>query len=275
MWRWPSHLLTVLAAHGFVMIKKILKKYREEGMDGIESAVLGRIVKARGVHPIQGALRTLRKKDFVCIVQIGAFVGATDNDPICSFLKDTVALKTKLKAVLVEPVKEYYDKLKLNYHDLPGVHFENVAIAQESGPHKFYRLGVDPVAHGFPSWLAQLGSLKEERMTTMWDNCERSEDCKAFYLEHRVVETIDCITSHQLFDRHGIKEIDLLQIDAEGYDYEILRTVDFKKVRPRFINYERMLLLNKEPECRAMMRAAGYRLIDFEQDTFCVRKGRL
>ena len=256
------------------MIKRIMKKYRAEGLGGIDSALRSKFARMRGVHPVQAALRTLRKKDSVCIVQIGAFVGATDNDPIHRFLKDIAASKTTLKAVLVEPVRQYYEQLKANYRDVPGVHCENVAIAQTCGPHKFYRLGVDPVDYGFPAWLSQLGSLKEERMTTMWDNCERSEDCKAFYLQHRVVETIDCITSHQLFERHAIKEVDLLQIDAEGYDYEILRTVDFNILRPRFINYERMLLLEKEPECRAMMRAAGYRLIDYQQDTFCVRKQR-
>lgn len=220
-------------------------------------------------------MRNLKKKDSVCLVQIGAFIGATDNDPIYRFLQETKDSKTRLQAVLVEPVEEFFEQLKENYRGLRGVSFENVAIAKTFGPQKFYRLGVDPAAYGFPAWLSQLGSLKEERMTTMWDNCERSEDCKAFYLKHRVVETIDCITSHQLFERHAITEIDLLQIDAEGYDYEILRTVDFTKIRPRFINYERMLLQDKEPECRAMMRAAGYRLVDFQQDTFCVRKSRL
>ena len=108
-------------------------------------------------------------------------------------------------------------------------------------------------------------------MTTMWDTCERSEDCKSFYLKHRVVDMIDCITSAELFKRHGIEEFDLLQIDAEGYDYEILSSIDFKKIRPKFINYERMLLGEKELTCRAMMRAADYRLVDYQQDTFCVR----
>lgn len=252
------------------MLKKILKKYEREGWGGINTAVLSRIAQARGIHPIEDALRKLKKKDSVCLVQIGAFIGATDNDPIYRFLQETKDSKTRLQAVLVEPVKEFFEQLKENYRGLRGVSFENVAIAKTFGPQRFYRLGVDPVAYGFPAWLSQLGSLKEERMTIMWDSCERSEDCKNFYLKHRVVDTIDCITSDILFEKHGIKDLDLLQIDAEGYDFEILSSIDFEKVRPTFINYERMLLGEKEPECRAMMRAAGYRLIDYQQDTFCV-----
>ena len=64
--------------------------------------------------------------------------------------------------------------------------------------------------------------------------------------------------------------LDLLQIDAEGYDYEILKTIDFDRIRPRFVNYERVLLLDEEPACRSMMRDAGYVLFDWDIDTLCV-----
>jgi len=257
------------------MIDRLVKRFREEGIRGLETALRSRIARKRNVHPIQDALKVLSKGNRVCLIQIGAFIGDTENDPLHRFLTDCADTGIALKAVLVEPVREFYEKLKWNYRGVPGIHFENVAIAETSGPQKFYRLGVDPVAHGFPAWLSQLGSLKDERMTTMWDNCERSEDCKAFYLQHRVVDTIDCITSRELFERNGISEIDLLQIDAEGYDFEILRTIDFQTIRPRFINYERMLLQEAEPECRGLMRRAGYRLIDFQQDTFCIKQRKI
>jgi hypothetical protein len=69
-------------------------------------------------------------------------------------------------------------------------------------------------------------------------------------------------------ERHRISEIDLLQIDAEGYDYEILKSIDFSTWSgPRLINYERVLLLDQEDECRAMLKAAGYKLALRGQDT--------
>jgi hypothetical protein len=36
----------------------------------------------------------------------------------------------------------------------------------------------------------------------------------------------------------GLRHVDLLQIDVEGWDYEILKMVDFTRMKPAIINYE-------------------------------------
>ena len=53
----------------------------------------------------------------------------------------------------------------------------------------------------------------------------------------------------ELLIRHHIDDLDLLQIDAEGYDLEIIAMIDFNTTRPRFINYERVLLQESERFC--------------------------
>ncbi len=216
------------------------------------------------------------------VVQIGAFVGATDNDPLHAFLTQALpaahARGAASTAVLVEPVAEYFAALRRSYEGVPGVRFEHAAIAEAAGTRDFYRLAADPVAHGLPAWLSQLGSLRADRMTALWDRYERghlaaeSDRLTRFYREHQVVEPVTCITFDMLLARHGLTHLDLLQIDAEGYDYEILRTIDFTRVRPAFINYERVLLQDDEPACRAMLMAAGYTLTDWGQDTLCTRR---
>jgi FkbM family methyltransferase len=182
-------------------------------------------------------------------------------------------------AVLVEPVAEYFHRLEASYAALPGVRLENVAIAESEGTRELFRLaGVDPVAHGQPDWLNQLSSLREDRMTELWDRYERAivgdagagDSVRDFWQAHRIVERVPCITLHQLLERHGLSRLDLLQIDAEGYDYAILRTLDLARIRPRFINYERVLLQDDEAACRTMLVEAGYRLYDWGQDTLCV-----
>lgn len=213
------------------------------------------------------------------IVQIGAFVGATDNDPLHAFLTrtlgDTPASGRGSTAVLVEPVAEYFARLRQAYAGAPGVRFEHAAIAESAGTRDFYRLAADPAAHGLPAWLAQLGSLRADRMTALWDRYERghlaaeSDTLTRFYRDHQVVEPVTCITFDMLLERHGLTHVDLLQIDTEGYDYEILRTIDFRRVRPSFINYERVLLQDDEAACRQMLREAGYTLTDWGQDTLC------
>ena len=225
-----------------------------------------------GPSPIQGAFDWLAARDAFSVVQIGAYVGDTPNDPLCSFLRATLPGRPASVAILVEPVREYFDALEDAYRDLPGVRVENAAIAEEEGVRDFYRLAPGCEHPDYP-WLAQLGSLRRERMTDLWDRCdglELSDEPRNFWHQHQVVEKVRCLTLDQLLERHGLKHIELLQIDTEGYDYEILRTIDFSRLRPQFINYERGLLDEEEPACRAMLRDAGYALFDWSQDTLAV-----
>jgi FkbM family methyltransferase len=224
---------------------------------------------------MQCALEWLATRPSLSIVQIGAYVGDTFNDPLCQFLRthlhrDKADPTREVKVVLVEPVREHFEQLRRNYADLAGVHFENVAIAEEEGIRDLYRLGVDPTAYGYPEWLLQLSSLKAE--TPLLELSERAPRWRKFYLENQVAEKVNCITLDALLDRHQIDELDLLQLDTEGYDYEILKSVDFAKIRPRFINYERSFLDNEQKTaCREMLIGNGYLLMDWQYDTFCIR----
>src|SRR5258708_1342309 len=40
----------------------------------------------------------------------------------------------------------------------------------------------------------------------------------------------------QLLEKHQISEVDFLPVDAEGYDFELLKSIDFSTTRPRFVN---------------------------------------
>jgi FkbM family methyltransferase len=208
------------------------------------------------------------------IIQIGAYVGTSHNDPLAAFLKNELSVDRGATAILVEPVAEYFAELRSNYKGLHGLKLENLAIAAEAGRRTFYRISVDPTQYGFPEYLAQLSSLREDRMTTLWDNYEgRWIDPKhrEFYMLHRIAEQVECISFSDLVKRHDIEQIDFLQIDTEGYDYEILKSIDFEKRRPRFINYERTLLQSDEAACRSMMQRFGYTLEDWDIDTLCTR----
>ena len=227
-------------------------------------------------------LAWLATRPSFCVVQIGANSGDTPEDPLYRFLRDelrdlTPERRDRTQVVLVEPVREYFDRLQEAYAGLPCVRFENVAIAETRGSREFYRLDADPAAHGYPAWLAGLGSLRADRMTSLWERYEKKhggptyEEMKRFYEERRVIESVRCITIQDLVERHGIEDIDLLQIDAEGYDHRILQTIDFDRLRPSFINYERVLLQDDEAACRRLMTEAGYALSDWGQDTLCVR----
>lgn len=229
----------------------------------------------RTTTPMDDVLAELAAQSSFSIVQVGAYIGDTDNDPLFDFLTEhlhskSVAEGRDAKVVLIEPIGEYFEQLRENYKGTTCIAFEKVAIADSDNPLEMYRLNADPVEAGFPEWLSQLSSLKKERMEQLWDSYERMEEAQQWYLEHRVVESVDCMTLDQLLAKHNLQSLDLLQVDAEGYDYEVLKTLSFDKVKPRFINFERVLLNEQEAECRAMLESLGYTLFDWGQDTLCI-----
>ena len=98
-----------------------------------------------------------------------------------------------------------------------------------------------------------------------------------FYLKHRVVEEVKGVTLHSLFEKHQIQELDLLQIDAEGFDYEIIRSIDFAKTKPAIIHYEHMVLSQADRNaCLELLAENGYRFFLEDSDTlaYCPDVGR-
>jgi FkbM family methyltransferase len=264
----------------FSIVSKGWKKYKKEGLVGVLKAVARRIflpfLPKPPPNPVSLCLREILKQKGVNIVQIGAYIGDTGNDPFFDILvnkKKTFSQAdcASRRIILVEPVKEYFEKLRANYGGTVGLFFENVAISSKAGTATFFRLDVDPVLHGFPEWLSQLGSLKKERMERLWDHYEARKDYQDFYLKHRVAETVECLTFQDLMEKHQFQTVDLLQMDVEGYEKEILDSIDFSKLSIRFINYECVLLQEKKESCEQLLRDSGYRLIDHGQDTFAYK----
>lgn len=46
------------------------------------------------------------------------------------------------------------------------------------------------------------------------------------------------ITFYDLLQKNNYREIDLLHIDTEGFDYKILRSIDFSKYNIRVVIFE-------------------------------------
>jgi hypothetical protein len=108
-------------------------------------------------------------------------------------------------------------------------------------------------------------------MESIGDQYEADVQLKDFYIAHRVEESVSCITFQDLLRRHNIKSVDFLQIDTEGYELEILSTIDFRRFPIRLVNYKSVLLHENKEKAEQPMRDSGYTLIDHGQDTFCYR----
>ena len=76
---------------------------------------------------------------------------------------------------------------------------------------------------------------------------------------------VNGITFATLIEKHNVQTIDLLQLDAEGYDFEIIQSIPFTKVIPSIIRYEHKHIDNAE--CRQYLEQFGYEFLHEKHDT--------
>lgn len=179
-------------------------------------------------------------------IGIGANDGVT-HDPIYPFIRDR-----GWQGVMVEPIPEAFAALTLNYANIRGVSLVQAAIGATDGEGTIY--SVPP------------GDARNLRMT-LHSSFSRDVLLQAaqWYpdLEARIVErTVPVMTFETLLAKAAYgRAIDVLKIDVEGYDLEILKTVDLARLSPRLITAEHanMPRVAKEEMADILLRN-GYRL---------------
>ena len=192
-------------------------------------------------------------------VKVGASDGITD-DP-CS---DLLLAAQNWKGLLIEPVPYCFDKLKTNFHDTRRFSLEQVAIGEPTRVDNFYY--VDPNATRtrpeLPGWIDKLGSFDRNHIIKHLNGVLEPfiTECKV-----EVRPLSDVLTTH------GIQDIHLLQIDAEGYDFEVLKTLDFAKHVPFCIFIEHKHLADEiKKEMQDLLDERGYSVQDCGEDYFAV-----
>ena len=191
-------------------------------------------------------------------------IGANDGeqaDPLRPFI-----LSRQWKGIMVEPLPHVFERLRINYGGLDRVVLENAAIADGDGRLPLYHVGPldSEDQEQMPDWYDAIGSFSRE---TLLRHAVHIPD-----LERRVVRTeVACLSFETLCRRHAVDRVDLMLIDTEGYDYEIIKTIDFGARHPRLLIYEHYLLAPEErAECRAHIERLGYATMEEGFDTWCL-----
>jgi hypothetical protein len=70
-----------------------------------------------------------------------------------------------------------------------------------------------------------------------------------------------------LVKKHGIQDVDILQIDTEGYDYEIVNTIPFNIIKPKIVRYEwKHLNDENRKESIMLLKRRKYKVLQFGID---------
>jgi FkbM family methyltransferase len=172
---------------------------------------------------VDGIIKIAGEFNIKTFVQIGSNDGKK-NDPLHSYI-----IKNGWKGILVEPDLANFKKLVNNYSQVNGLIFENLGVGPVKGEMLFYRL--KDITEQEPGWYDQVGSFDRE---TFLKNIHYGKD-----LEKRMTaEPLPVITFEDLLQKNNFHTVDLLHTDTEGFDYKILRSIDFAKHDIRIVLFE-------------------------------------
>ena len=185
-------------------------------------------------------------------VQVGAFDGVTHD-----------ALHAHIRAgswhgVLVEPQPAPFERLQEHHADSEALSFVNAAIDARERMRDLYRL-VDERGEAIEA-LGHLASFSRHRLEH-WQLYDRGRTPSR--IERLVVP---CVTFEALL--RDVEYLDLLQLDAEGYDLELLRLFPFGRCSPPLVRFEHAHLSRAEwDESVRLLASRGYRVVREEYDT--------
>jgi FkbM family methyltransferase len=221
--------------------------------------VKGRLLRRRLAAP--KLLRAFaRAYPLAVFVEIGSNDGE-QHDHLQPFI-----VSSAWRGVMVEPVPYVFERLRRNYEGVEGVSLENAAIADRDGRLPFYHLAEadEDERDALPAWYDGIGSFSRDAVLS---HARYIPD-----LEQRlVVDEVKALTFESLCDTHGLDEVDLLLIDAEGYDWELVNAIDFERRSPRLLIYEHYHLDPEErAACQAYLEGRGYETMEEHFDTLCL-----
>jgi FkbM family methyltransferase len=196
--------------------------------------------------PLDEIFKMAGESTIKTFVEIGANDGKK-NDPLYHYIGSY-----GWQGILVEPDPANFKKLKENYRGVDGLIFENTGIGPEPGEMPFYK--IKDIAEEEPGWYDQIGSFDKK---TFLKNISYGNG-----LDQRIVaEPRPVIRFDELLNRNSFRDVDLLHLDAEGFDYSILRSIDFAKYNIRMVLFESEWMTKPElKELVHLLRNHQYRV---------------
>ena len=158
------------------------------------------------------------------LVVLGAHIGIHIKDEI-SRIKDRSVL-------LVEPVPHNISAINENLKEFKNIHLEPVAVASVRETKDFFFVKATSINKLKKHWASGIGSFNKNHLL--------NHRTKRFLIEEDDIDKIPIKTVkfEDLIEKYSITEIDKILIDIEGYEYEILKDMDLKKVQINSILFE-------------------------------------
>jgi len=188
----------------------------------------------------EALIRSRRKIRFI---QVGANDGVRFDD-----LYFTVT-SCRWAGLVIEPLPNFFERLVTNYQDHREVIPLNIAIHPSETSARIFHVRPESLAR-YPDYAAGLGSMAKDHL-----------------LKHGIVEddiaesVVICKSLTEVACEHGYERPDVLQIDTEGFDFEVIKSIDFSRLKPLVLKFEWMNLTDTDrQQVSRMLESQGYRL---------------
>ncbi len=195
------------------------------------------------------------------IVQIGANKGHTDNDPVFAFLNRRRADTKNFTCVFIEPNPCSYARLAKVYDFVADKHIILAAVSDRPGVRFLYE---DNRADG--ENISQHASLHKDHVLAMG----HSEEVISRY-------SVPCLTLANMLGDLELPYVSWLQIDTEGHDATILRSlasidVPIDTIQFEFIHFQRSAKSGSElTELVTGFVDRGYQVFQHREDLLLAR----
>lgn len=158
------------------------------------------------------------------LVVIGAHFGV--------WLEDLITNNKDKNILLIEPVPYNYKILQNKFSKYINISICTNAVFSENKKKKFYFVKENSISKLGKHWASGIGSFQKQHILDHYS--------KRFQITEEDIEVIEIefITFENLVNTYGIKSIDNLQIDVEGAEFEILNSINFKKININSIQFE-------------------------------------
>jgi FkbM family methyltransferase len=156
-------------------------------------------------------------------IQVGANDGVS-YDFLYNFIKN----KNNSKGIVIEPIRDYFEELKKNYAFNTAIVPIQLAVHGTLKIVNLYRLDKQK-EHLAPNWAKGIASV--------YPNHHLKSNTRTDLI---IKETVTADTFMNIYNQYWVElePIDLIQIDVEGFDWQVIQLIDLKKVMPRLIKYE-------------------------------------
>ena len=198
------------------------------------------------------------------LVVIGAHFGVWLSEKISEYKNTNI--------LLVEPVPYNYKILKDTYKNNRNIFVCTEAVFSENSKKNFYFVKEESIPKLGKHWASGIGSFDKQHIL--------NHKSKRFKIQDHDIDKIeiDFITFENLIKKYEINSIDNLQIDVEGAEYEILNSIDFKKIRINSIQFESKHFdgtFNEGPKLsiiKEKLSENGYNLTQIDKENILAKK---